>query len=124
MSAEGRGAAPPAEYVGAGAQRAAAVLLGLGPEVAANIFRLLDETAVRHIALGARELRKNPSNIPDALSAFVQAMDSIGGDAAAGDGLLRDPATRGMGAEAAPPAFHGVGPPPAAADTLGRVSPA
>ena len=37
-----------------GAQKAAALLLGLGPEVAASIFRLLGESEVRKIAaLGA-----------------------------------------------------------------------
>jgi len=48
------------ELPGPGAQRAAAVLLGLGPEIAAGVFRLLDENSVRQIAMGARELRKVP----------------------------------------------------------------
>ena len=109
--------------VGEGAQRAAAVLLGIGPEVAAAIFKLLDETVVRQIALGARELRKVPSsNIPKALSTFIEAMDSLGGDAAAGDGMLRELATKVMGAEAAQRAFDGVAAPPSSDDVLGAVS--
>src|SRR4051812_29783522 len=95
------------ETPGPGAQRAAAVLLGLGPEVAANVFRLLDETSVRQIALGAKELRKTPETVPTALSAFIDAMDSIGGDAVAGDGVLREMAVRVMGQEAARRAFDG-----------------
>jgi flagellar motor switch protein FliG len=111
------------EPVGEGAQRAAAVLLGIGPEVAANIFKLLDETVVRQIALGARELRKLPqSNIPQALSVFVESMDSIGGDAVAGDGMLRELAAKVMGVEAAQRAFDGTAPPPASDDSLGAVS--
>jgi flagellar motor switch protein FliG len=108
--------------VGIGAQRAAAVLLGLGADVAANIFRLLDETAVRQIALGARELRKTPASVPAALTAFVQAMDSVGGDAAAGDGLLREVAARALGQDAARRAFDGVAQAPIQDEHLGVVS--
>ena len=43
-----------------GAQRAAAVLLGLGAECAGQVFRLLDEATIRQIALGARELQAEP----------------------------------------------------------------
>ena len=38
---------------GPGTQRAAALLLGLGPDVAAAVFQHLDEPAVRAIAQGA-----------------------------------------------------------------------
>jgi flagellar motor switch protein FliG len=110
------------EMPGPGAQRAAAVLLGLGPEVAAAVFRLLDETSVRQIAMGARELRRTPENVPPALNAFVDAMDSIGGDALAGDGLLREMAVRVMGQEAARRAFDGVAAPVPVDETLGAVS--
>lgn len=108
------------ETAGPGAIRAAAVLLGLGPEVAAQVFRLLDENVVRQIALGARELRKTPSVVPAALSSFVQAMDSLGADAVAGDGLLRDVATKVLGPEAARRAFEGLpAPMPPTDESLG-----
>jgi len=73
---------------GAGAQRAAAVLLGLGPEVAAQIFKTLDERVVERIAAGARDLRRDPSIVPSALDAFVNAMSGITVDAYGGDSLL------------------------------------
>jgi flagellar motor switch protein FliG len=110
------------EVAGPGAQRAAAVLLGLGPEVAANIFKLLDEVVVRRIAVGARELRKSPAAVATALNNFIQAMDSIGGDAVASDGLLRDMAVRAMGVEVAGRAFDGVELPVLADEGLGPAS--
>ena len=61
---------------GAGAQKAAAVLLGVGPEVAAQIFKTLDERIVERIAAGARDLRHDPNIVPAALDAFVNAMTS------------------------------------------------
>jgi flagellar motor switch protein FliG len=109
------------EIAGPGAQRAAAVLLGLGPEVAAHIFKLLDESVVRRIALGARELRKTPAAVPTALTTFIQAMDALGGDAA-GDGLLREMAVRAMGADAAGRAFDGLSSPIPVDEALGAVA--
>ncbi len=93
---------------GPGAKQAAAVLLGLGPEVAAQIFKSLDEETVRQIALGARELRKAPATIPAALSLFVQDMTGLGADAAAGDGLLREAAARALGQDMARRVFEGL----------------
>ncbi len=93
---------------GSGAQRAAAVLLAMGPEVAEGVFRLLDESMVRQIALGARDLRKAPTVVPIALGAFVQGMDSVTGDTMTGDGVLREVAARVLGVEAARRAFEGV----------------
>ncbi len=110
-----------AEPPGPGAQRAAAALLAMGADLAGQIFKLLDESTVRQIALGARELRKSPAAVPSALAAFVQAMDSVGGDAVAGDGLLRDVAARALGQEAARRAFEGVTAVPID-DTLGVVA--
>jgi flagellar motor switch protein FliG len=115
-------ATAPKEQAGPGAQRAAAVLLGLGPEIAAGVFRLLDENSVRQIAIGARELRKQPENVPPALTAFVEAMDSIGGDAVAGDGVLREMAVRVLGQEAARRAFDGEKAPVPVDEALGAVS--
>jgi len=60
---------------GPGAQRAAAVLLGLGPEVATQIFKSLDESTVRQIALGRAACAKAPAAIPAALSSFVKDHD-------------------------------------------------
>ena len=86
---------------GAGAQRAAAVILGLGPEVASQIFKTLDERVVERIAAGARELRRDPSIVPTALDAFVNAMTGISVDAYGADGLLREATTRAMGLDVA-----------------------
>jgi flagellar motor switch protein FliG len=86
---------------GAGAQRAAAVLLGLGPEVASQIFKTLDERVVERIAAGARDLRRDPSIVPAALDAFVNAMSGLGADAYGADGLLREATTRAMGLDVA-----------------------
>ena len=86
---------------GAGAQRAAAVLLGLGPEVATQIFKTLDERLVERIAAGARDLRRDPSIVPAALDAFVNAMTSLGADAYGSDGFLREATTRAMGVDVA-----------------------
>jgi flagellar motor switch protein FliG len=86
---------------GVGAQRAAAVLLGLGPEVAAQIFKTLDERVVERIAAGARDLRRDPSIVPAALDAFVNAMSGMGADAYGADGFLREATTRAMGLDVA-----------------------
>jgi flagellar motor switch protein FliG len=110
------------EAPGPGAQRAAAVLLGLGRESAAQVFRLLDEGTIRQIALGARELRKSPNLVAQALDSFVQSMDSLAGDAAASDGLLREIASRALGPEAARRAFEGVSAPPPVDEMLGPVA--
>ena len=91
-----------AEYqAGPGAQRAAAVLLGVGPEVAAQIFKTLDEAIVERIAAGARDLRRDPSIFPAALDTFVNAMTSLTADAYGGDGLLREATARAMGLDVA-----------------------
>ena len=86
---------------GPGAQRAAAVLLGVGPEVAAQIFKTLDESTVERIAAGARDLRRDPAIFPAALDAFVNAMTSVSADAYGGDGLLREATARAMGLDVA-----------------------
>jgi flagellar motor switch protein FliG len=86
---------------GPGAQRAAAVLLGLGPEVASQIFKTLDESVVERIAAGARDLRRDPSIVPAALDAFINAMSGLTADAYGADSLLREATTRAMGIEVA-----------------------
>jgi flagellar motor switch protein FliG len=110
------------EAPGPGAQRAAAVLLGLGRETAAQVFRLLDEATIRQIALGARELKKSPNLVAQALDTFVNSMGSLAGDATASDGLLREIASRALGPEAARRAFEGVSAPPPVDEMLGPVA--
>ncbi len=83
---------------GLGCQRAAAVLLGIGPDVATAVFKALGEPELRRIALGAKELRtRGPQVMSDALEQFVSTMESVAGDAAAGDDLLRQVAERALG---------------------------
>src|SRR5438105_4142143 len=89
------------EQAGPGARRAAAVLLGLGPELAAPIFRQLGESELRQIALGSKQLKKSGQNaVPEALGEFISSMGRVGGDAAAGDDLLRQIASQALGADA------------------------
>jgi flagellar motor switch protein FliG len=113
----------PVELAGRGCQRAAAVLLGIGPEVAATVFKMFGETELRRIALGAKELRaRGSAAISEALEQFCSNMETVDGDAAAGDDLLREVAERALGADAARRAFDGVIPPPPPDEVLGPVS--
>jgi flagellar motor switch protein FliG len=107
---------------GPGTQRAAALLLGLGPELAAAVFQHLDEGTVRAIAIGARNIRRSPNAVPQALGSFVDSLDTVGGDAATGDGVLREIASQVLGADMARRAFDGVAPPPLADEVLGPVA--
>ncbi len=109
--------------VGPGAIRAAAVLVGLGAEIAAEVFRNLSEYDVRRLAAGAKELRRStPDSVADALRLFVEAMDHIGSDAAAGDEMLREIAAKTLGTDVARRAFDGVAPPPPPDEVLGPIS--
>ena len=109
--------------IGSGSRRAAAVLLGLGPEVAAEIFRQLNENELRQIAIGAKELRKADNlAVPEALSQFVTAMERVGGEAAAGDDFLREIAVSALGEDMARRVFDGVVPPPPPDEALGPVA--
>ncbi len=113
---------PPPEG-GPGSKRAAAVLLGVGPEIATNVFKQLGEGELRHVAMGAKGLRRlPPAAVPEALLAFVEAMERVGGDALAGDELLRGAAARALGDAAARRAFDGVLPPSPPDEVLGPVS--
>jgi len=97
--------APPREPP-PGVTRAAAALLGLGPDTAGTLFRQLAEPQMRQVALGARGLKKQPpSAIPDALRSFVDAMEAFGGEALAGDHFLREAAVKALGTDAARRAF-------------------
>jgi flagellar motor switch protein FliG len=87
------------------------------------VFSQLGEAEVRRIAHGAKDLRRTPGNsVPEALGAFVTAMDRVGGDAAAGDDMLREVAARALGPELAKRAFDGVMPPPMPDEALGPVA--
>jgi flagellar motor switch protein FliG len=92
---------------GPGSQRAAAVLLGLGPEITAVIFKDLDERTVEQIAAGARALRKTPGMIPEALENFIRNMTSLTSDAYAGEGPLREATARAKGLDVAKRIFDG-----------------
>ena len=106
-----------------GAQKAAALLLGLGPEVAASIFRLLGESEVRKIAAGARGLKKAPgAPVAEALKSFVDSMERVGGDAAAGDEMLREVVEQALGAELTRRAFDGAIAPPQPDEALGPIA--
>lgn len=111
-----------AKRPGPGTQRAAALMLGLGPDVAAAVFQHLDEPSVRAIALGAKQIRRQPAAVPQALGAFVESLDVVGGDAAAGDSFLRDIASQVLGADVVRRAFDGAAPPPQADEVLGPVA--
>src|SRR5512141_3072802 len=112
-----------AESSGVGCQRAAAVLLGIGAEAAASIFRTFGEGDLRRVALGAKDLRSaSTAQVKGALESFIEAMETVGGDAAAGDDVLREVAERALGADAARRAFDGVVPPPPPDEVLGPVS--
>jgi flagellar motor switch protein FliG len=112
-----------AESSGLGCQRAAAVLLGVGAEAAGTIFKMFGETELRRVALGAKDLRGAPSaRVAEALESFLEAMETVGGDAAAGDDMLREVATKALGDDMARRAFDGVTPPPPPDEVLGEVS--
>ncbi len=88
---------------------------GHRPDVATAVFKALGETELRRIA--AR--RQGPAHpraqvMNDALEQFVNTMESVAGDAAGGDDLLREVAERALGPDAARRAFDGVRAPAAA----------
>lgn len=123
MAENANATAPKPTPAGPGTVRAAAVLLGLGAEAAAQVFRLLGEADVRHIAHGAKELAKADARLVNtALKTFVAAMDDVGGDTAAGNDMLREMASRALGADLARRAFDGFVPAPQADEVLGPVA--
>lgn len=106
-----------------GSTRAAAVLLGLGGDAAALLFRQLADPELRMVALGAKGLRrKSPGTVPDALQSFVAAMEAVGGDTAASDHLLREAAAKALGVDAARRAFDGEAAPQVSHESLGPVA--
>jgi flagellar motor switch protein FliG len=108
---------------GPGTRRAAAALLGLGSDVASSIFRLMSEAEVRQIAKGAKDLRQEgPQTVATALRTFVESLDRVGGEAVAGEELLRDAAARALGHDAGQRAFDGVVPAPPPDEFLGAIA--
>ncbi len=106
-----------------GSIRAAAVLVGLGREVATEVFKLLDENEARRVAMGARELRRSaPEVLGDALKSFCESMEGARGDLAGGDALLREVARSALGPEMAHRAFDGVAAPPPSDEVLGPIA--
>lgn len=111
------------DHAGPGARRAAAVLLGLGPEVAGAVFRMFGEQELRQIALGSRQTKRgNSATVSEAVRMFVEAMGGQGVEAAAGDDLLREFASRALGDDRTRRAFDGVAPPPPPDEVLGPIS--
>ena len=100
------------DRVGPGSVRAAALLVGLGPEHAAEVFRYLDEGIVRKIAAGSRRLKSAKESVPNALQALVDALEEVGGDVEAGNDVLRAVAEQVMGKEKAQRVFDGLAAPP------------
>jgi flagellar motor switch protein FliG len=121
--AVGAGAQAALAPVGPGPMKAAALLLGLGPDAASAIFRQLADQEIRMVALGAKALKKSSARaVPDALASFVTAMDEVGGDAAASDHVLREAAVKALGLDAARRAFDGEENAPGQDDALGHVA--
>jgi flagellar motor switch protein FliG len=82
----------------------------------------MSEAEVRQIAKGARELRgAAPEVVTEAIEQFLDAMERVGGEAAAGESLLREAAARALSDDVVRRAFDGVAPPPAD-EVLGPVT--
>ncbi|MDP1824559.1 MAG: FliG C-terminal domain-containing protein [Archangium sp.] len=91
-------ALPWLEKGGPGAERVAALLMGLGAEAATALFQQMTEMEVRQIALGAKALKRMGTKaIPDSLKTFCDSMMQAGVDALGGDAMLRKMATELLG---------------------------
>lgn len=111
------------DKAGPGAKRAAALLLGLGQELAGQIFKQMSELEVRQIALGARELKKSSKEtIPEALTKFVDSMQEAGVDALGGDAMLRRLAAEIHGPDTVKRTFDAVPPAHQPEELLGPVA--
>ncbi len=105
-----------------GALKAAAFLLGVGPEVAREVFRHLDESQVKRIAAGARELRRNPSDhMQVALREFVDRIENSSLDTLLGGDLLRQAAAEALGEDVVRRVFDVEKPQLPQEDVLGSV---
>lgn len=124
LTVQGPNTAPTrSQASGRGPTRAAAVLLGLGADAAGLVFRQLADPELRMVALGSKGLRSQPPDaVPEALRSFVAAMESVGGETAASDHVLREAATKALGADAARRAFDGDTATSSPEDALGPVA--
>jgi len=123
QNAQGQPAMPWIDKAGPGAQRTAALLLGLGQELAAEIFKQMTELEVRQVALGARELKRAGKEvIPDALSRFCASMQEAGVDALGGDAMLRALASEVLGPDAVKRTFDAMPPSHQPEELLGVVA--
>jgi flagellar motor switch protein FliG len=108
---------------GPGARRVAALMLALGQEMAAELFRNLGELEVRQIALGARELKRaGPEALTESLQTFVDAMNQGGVDTLVGDEVLRRVVGSVLGAETVRRTFDAQPPGNAPEELLGPVA--
>lgn len=111
------------EKAGPGATRVAALMLSLGQELAADLFRRLGELEVRQVALGARGLkRQGTTAMPEALNTFIASMQSVGVDALGGDEVLRRVAIDALGPDAVKRTFDAMPPTYLPEDLLGSVA--
>jgi flagellar motor switch protein FliG len=111
------------DKAGPGAKRTAALLLGLGQEVAAEIFKQMTDTEIRQVALGARELRRSGNQaIPEALLKFCEGMGEAGVDALGGDTMLRKLASEILGPETVKRTFDAMPPSHQPEELLGIVA--
>jgi flagellar motor switch protein FliG len=111
------------EKGGPGARRVAALMLALGQEMAAELFKNLGEMEVRQIALGAKELKKaGPDVINESLQTFVDSMNDAGVDALAGDEVLRKVVTAVLGPETVKRTFDAQPPSHVPEELLGPVA--
>lgn len=110
------------DQAGPGAKRAAALLVGLGQELAGAVFRSLSELEVRQIALGAKELKRTPQAVPDALNTFCDAMQQAGVDALGGDEVLRKVAAQTLGEDTVKRTFDATPPAQRPEELLGAVA--
>lgn len=117
---------PPLPWIdkaGPGAKRVAALMLALGQDMAAELFKKLGEMEVRQVALGARDLKRaGPNVIDESLQTFVESMQQAGVDALAGDEVLRRVATSVFGADTIKRTFDAQPPSQLPEELLGPVA--
>lgn len=120
---EAKPSIPWIEKGGPGARRVAALMMSLGPEMAAQLFQQMTELEVRQIALGAKEIKKaGPSAIPDSLTTFCESMQEAGVDALGGDAMLRRIAAEALGPDAVKRTFDAQPPSHLPEELLGPVA--
>jgi flagellar motor switch protein FliG len=95
------GSAAPASARQRGVERAAALLLALGPDVSAQVLRRLSPDAVDGLARSARALQSAPRDVVDlATREFVAEMETFGTGPLTRDVALREIVGAALGEEA------------------------